>query len=412
VEEKVKSEGDWKEKMSRWLRGRSFVSYDFLLLVVAVILFLILWMSMTRASNVAVFGEFYSKGFSATYRLEGSTARAAGSSRLEMETVEVNGDTAVLEVTAGGMKKRLTVDRKTGKVADGEQAGLPLVFYYDIVREPGQTSKTFGSEKEPGFSASFTGLTGDVSAQVKESNPDNVVMWYHESDERSYGPQFSWELQLQDGDGKRVGTIINDITSGVLLDARFYQDGWGAMNLERTNYPTGLNRWAIFYGLNSILIMWGLFHLLRCRKHKEEWKSHWSYFPLGFVGISRFYIRLMAFTVFGFLGIGILTGDPYILLVTDLVGLALMIYAVGIFAFPIVFKFIPWIAAFGVFAGGRPLDYVQYPFGVLLYLVAVVMFELHRYLCYKEKQKLGLSTGLATEIAGSSDAGPAGSGGS
>ena len=34
------------------------------------------------------------------------------------------------------------------------------------------------------------------------------------------------------------------------------------------------------------------------------------------------------------------------------------------------------------------MDYVQYPFGVLLYLVAVVMFELPRYLCHKEKQGL------------------------
>ncbi|MBU4173433.1 MAG: hypothetical protein KKB90_04635 [Actinobacteria bacterium] len=388
MEEKGESGSGWKEKISGWLRSRSFVFYDFLILAAAIIAFLILWLSMTRASNVAMFGEFYSEGFSATYCLEGSAARAVGSGRLEIETVEVNGDTAVLEVTAGGMKKRLTVDRKTAKVTDGELAGLPLVFYYDIVREPGQTSKTFGSNKEPAFSTAFTGLTGDVSARIKESNPDNVVMWYHESDERSYGPQFSWELQLHDQDGKRVGTIINDVTSGVLLDARFYQDGWGAMNLERTNYPTGLNRWAIFYGLNSILILWGIFHLLRCRKHREEWKSHWSYFPLGFVGISSFYIRLMAFTVFGFLGIGILTGDPYILLVTDLIGLTLMIYAVGIFAFPIVFQFIPWIAAYGVFAGGRPLDYIQYPFGVPLYLVAVVMFELHRYLCHKEKQGL------------------------
>jgi hypothetical protein len=131
-----------------------------------------------------------------------------------------------------------------------------------------------------------------------------------------------------------------------------------------------------------------MFHLLRCRKHKEEWKANWDYFPLNFVGISRFYIRLMAFTTFGFLGMGILTGNPYVLLVTDLIGLAFMIYAVGVFAFPVVFQFIAWIAAFGVFAGGRPIDYVQYPFGVLLYLTAVVMFELYRYKCHKEKQGL------------------------
>ena len=407
MSEKKSPEGSLKNRLVQRYRNKSFVFYDFLILAAAIVVFSLVWLGLTRASNVAVFGEFYSEGFSATYRLEGSAARALGSSWLEIETVEVNGDTAVLEITAEGMKKRLTVDRKIAKVTDGEQTGLPLVFYYDIVREPGQTSKTFGSDREPAFSTAFTGLKGDVSARVKESNPDNLVMWYHESDDRSYGPQFSWELDLYDGTGKKVGTIVNDVTSGVLLDARFYQDGWGAMNLERTNYPTGLNRWAIFYGLNSILLFWGLFHLLRCRKHREEWEAQWSYFPLNFVGISRFYIRLMAFTTFGFLGMGVLTGDPYVLLVSDLIGLALMIYAVGVFAFPVVFKFIPWIAAFGVFAGGRPMDYVQYPFGVLLYLTAVVMFELHRYLCHKEKQKLGLSTGLAPEIAGSADNGPA-----
>ncbi len=229
----------------------------------------------------------------------------------------------------------------------------------------------------------YTGLKGPIYAKIKEENPDNVVMWYHRSNGTSYGPQYSWELGLFDTNGNKVGTIVNDITSGVLLNARFYQNGWGSINLIDTNYPTGLNRWAIFIGYNAILFFWGIFHVVRAKRHPDEWKAHWEYFDLNFVGISRFFIRLMAFTVFGFLGIGILTGDPYKLLISDLIGFGLMVYAVGPFAFPIVFKFIQWIAAFGVFAGGRPLDYVQYPFGVLLYLTAVVCYLINRRRNYK-----------------------------
>ena len=255
------------------------------------------------------------------------------------------------------------------------------------MREPDQVSATFGEDKNPEFSTEFTGLEGPVYAKVKEENPDNVVMWYHKSDGTSYGPQYSWELQLYDADGKKVGTIVNDITSGVLLDARFYQDGWGSINLTGTNYPTGLNRWAIFIGFNIILALWGVFHVLRARSHPAEWAAHWETFPLNFVGISRFYIRLMALTTFGFLGAGILTGDPRILLVTDLVGLAFMVYAVGAFAFPVLFNFIPWIAAILLFAPGRTMDYVQYPFGAQLYLVAVVGYLLYRYLSSRNRQK-------------------------
>lgn len=387
-------------RLSGLFRGKSFAFYDYLILAAAVILVFAGWFGITRGSNVLVSGSFYSEGFSATYHLEGSAARELGSTRLTIETVEVDDETATLEVRVGGMRQRLVVDRETGKVIRDTDTGVPLIYYYDIVREPWQTSATFGDDEDPRFSTEFTGLEGEVYAQIKENGPDNVVMWYHKSDDRSYGPQFSWELDLNDDTGKKVGTIVNDVTSGVLLDARFYQDGWGSMNLLRTNYPTGLNRWAIFYGLNSILLLWGIFHLLRARQHKKEWKAHWDYFPLNFVGISRFYIRLLAVTTFGFLGMGILTGNSNILLVSDLIGLALMIYAVGIFAFPIVFQFIPWIAAFGVFAAGRPLDYVQYPFGVLLYLVAVAMYELHRYLCHKKLQAVGTPAVTQAESPG------------
>jgi len=375
-------------------RKKSFVFWDYVILAVLLFLFVAAWGILTRASNVAISGPFYSKGYRAVYELDGEVAEALGSDTLELETVEADDETATIELKAGSRTERFVVDRKTARVLDGgkdtraaDGTELPLVFYYDAVREPDQVSATFGEDKDPEFSTEFTGLKGPVFARVKEKNPDNVVMWYHRSDGTSYGPQYSWELQLYDSDGKKVGTIVNDITSGVLLDARFYQDGWGSMNLAGTNYPTGLNRWAMFIGFNIILALWGVFHVLRARRHPAEWAAHWETFPLNFVGISRFYIRLMALTTFGFMGAGILTGDPKILLVTDLVGLVLMVYAVGAFAFPVLFNFIPWIAAILLFAPGRTMDYVQYPFGAQLYLVAVVGYLLYRYLSHRNRRK-------------------------
>lgn len=372
----------------RWRKSRDFVFWDFVILGAAFLLFFAAWFGITRGSNIFVSGSFYSEGFTATYELEGVTALELGGKKLTVEVVEADGETATLEIMAGGRKSRVVVDRETAKVLEDTQTGVPLIFYYDITRMPQETSKTFGDDTEPEFSTEFTGLKGEVRAFIKEHGPDNVVMWYHRSDDRSYGPQFSWEVPLYDRDNVQVATIVNDVTSGLLLDARFHQNGYGAMNLTRTDYPTGMNRWAVFYGLNSILFLWGIFHLLRCRKHREEWEKHWSYFPLKFVGVSRFAIRLFAFTTFGFLGAGVLTGNPYLLVILDLIGLALMVYAVGAFAFPVVFQFIGWIAAFGVFAGGRYMDYVQYPFGVLLYLTAVLAYELHNYKCHKKISEL------------------------
>lgn len=379
--------------LARRYRSKSFVFWDYLVLAAALLLFVVVWMIVTRASNVAISGPFYSKGYKAVYQLGGETARSVGATRLELETVSADDDTATVEMKAGGRTSRFTVDRSTAWVLDdgisGASAsgeGLPLVFFYDAVREPDQVSATFGGDRSPGFSTEFTGLKGPVHALVKENNADNVVMWYHKSDGSSYGPQYSWELDLEDAGGRKVGTMVNDITSGILLDARFFQDGWGSISLTGTNYPTGLNRWAIFIGFNVILALFGVFHLVRAGRRPAEWSSHWEHFPLGFVGISRFYIRLMALTTFGFLGAGILTGDPNVLLVTDLIGLALMIYAVGAFAFPVVFNFIPWIAAALLFAHGRTMDYVQYPFGAQLYLVAVVSYLLYRYLSHRKAQ--------------------------
>lgn len=392
----------FRGRVARWAGARDFVFWDYAILALAVALVFGLWFGITKGSNLFFADTFYTEGFKSTYRLEGSVARELDSERLDIEVVRSEGETAEVEVSLDGARERLLVDRKTAKVLEGGSKGAPLVFYYELTMEPRGDSPSFGSDKSPAFSTDFTGLTGRVRASVKKKNPDNAVMWYHRSDERSYGPQYSWELELFGAQGRKVGTIVNDITSGVLLDARFYQDGWGSINLEHTNYPTGMNRWAIFYGVNAVLILWGLFHLVRAGKHKEEWEAHWEYFPLRFVGISKFYIRLLAFSVFGFLGIGILTGDPYVLFVSDLIGFALMIYAVGVFAFPIAFKFIPWIAAFGVFAGGRPIDYVQYPFGVLLYLTAVVMYVINRRRVWKAKQevRLELEPASGTDEAG------------
>lgn len=382
------------DKLVRRYRNKSFVFWDYLILAAALVLLLAAWGILTRASNVAISGPFYSKGYRAVYELDGTAAKAFGADRLELETLDSDDETATIEIKAGDRTERYVVDRKTARILDNKQTGmptlkdgLPLIFYYDAVREPDQVSATFGRDTNPEFSTEFTGLEGPVHARVKENNPDNVVMWYHKSDGTSYGPQYSWELQLYDSSGKKVGTIVNDITSGVLLDARFYQDGWGRINLAGTNYPTGLNRWAIFIGFNIILALWGIFHLVRARRHPEEWAAHWETFQLNPVGISRFYIRLMALTTFGFLGAGILTGDPKILLVTDIIGLALMIYAVGPFAFPVLFNFIPWIAAILLFARGRTMDYVQYPFGAQLYLVAVVCYLLYRYLSHRNREK-------------------------
>lgn len=378
------------KRLSCWFRGKSFVFKDFLLLAAALLVFFVGWFAITRGSNLFFSGSFYSKGYEADYMLEGTIAERLGADTLSIRTVEEGRETATVLVKVGGKARRLVVDRNTAKVLQDTQTGVPLVYYYDIVREPGDTSRTFDDDNMPYVSTEFTGLKGRVRARIKRNNPDNVVMWYHRSPDKSYGPQYSWELQLYDEKGTRIGTIVNDLTSGVLLEARFCQDGWGSATLTRTNYPTGMNRWVLFYGFNAILLLWGIFHVLRARKHREEWEAGWTCFPLNFVGISRFFIRLLAFTVFDFLGMGILTGNLKLLLVSDIIGLVLMCYAVGAFAFPVLFKFIPWIAAFGVFAAGRSLDYVQYPFGVPLYLIAVVSYLLYRYLSYRRQQWRGL----------------------
>lgn len=376
------------KRIKRFFESRSFAFYDYALLLLLVFAFLITWFAVTRGSNLFVSGTFYSQGFKAHYEVEGVTAESLGTREISLEVKEAGEETATLLVEAGPGSSTLVVDRESAEVIEDTQTGMPLIFYYDAVREPGQVSATFEDEKEPRFSSEFTGLQGEINARIKPDNPDNVVVFYHRSPDRSYGPQFSWELPLYDVEGRQVGTIVNDITSGLLLEARFYQDGLGTINLTRTDYPTGLNRWAVFYALNSILLLWGVYHLLRARSHPDQWKRHWSYFPLNFVGISRFFIRILALTVFDFMGIGILTGNLTILFISDVVGLLLMIYAVGPFAFPVLFKFIPWVAALGVFAGGRPMDYVQYPFGVPLYFTSVVCYLLYRYLSYRKDRKL------------------------
>ncbi len=366
-------------RLRRYFASMSFVKKDYLLLALAVVVFSVAWYGMSAASNVGLAGSFYSKGYKATYELEGTAAVKLGGNRLELETVaETKGFATVegafeLDGTPVEEGKRLEVDRKTSNLVsfDVLVPGMPLIFYYDIPMKQGDVSKTFGADTSPYFSTELAPLVGRVHARVKRKLSDNVVMWYHKSPERSYGPQFSWEIDLYDEAGVKVATIVNDMTSGLLLDARFYQDGWGSMTLIDTDYPTSLNRWVIFIGFNTILLLWGIYHMVRAGRHKKEWEAHWSSFPLDFKDVSKFFIRLMAFTLFDFLGIA--------LLISDIVGLVLMAYAVGWFAFPVAFKFIPWLAAIGVGAGGRALSYVQYPFGVPLYLIAVVSFLLYRY---------------------------------
>ncbi len=380
---KLQNSAGFSSKIRKMFKNKSFIFQDYLLLAALLALFQIFWWGFTKGSNVAVTGPFYTRGFQAKYDLDGTAAKTFGTNRLVLKVVESSDKTATVRINAGKKSRQFVIDRKTSKILIGPKSGIPLIFCYDAVIEPNQISATFGKDLSPEFSTEFTPLKGPVYTKIKKKNSDNVVMWYHKSAGTSYGPQFSWELGLFDSKGTRVGTIVNDITSGILLDARFYENGWGSINLLDTNYPTGLNRWAIFVGYNAILFFWGIFHVVRAKRHPEEWQAHWEYFDLNFFGISKFFIRLMAFTIFGFFGFGILTGDPYKLLVSDLIGFGLMIYAVGPFAFLIVFKFIQWIAAFGVFAGGRPLEYVQYPFGVLLYLSAVVCYLINRRSIYR-----------------------------
>ncbi|MDD5748166.1 MAG: hypothetical protein PHP64_03815 [Actinomycetota bacterium] len=355
-------------------------------------------------------GSFYSKGYYARYDFSDSMRKYFGVRSIEIRVSHEARETAEVDITVDEIKnisaeqrkrikekipEKLIVERKTGNVISNHETMIPLIFFYDIPTLPGEQSATFGEKLVPYFSTELTNFTRKVHARVSSRNSDNVVVWYHESNVKSYGPQYSWELGLYDDDGNRVGTIVNDFTSGLLLNAIIFEGGLGSINLSDTNFPTGLNRWVIFYGLNSILLLWGIFHILRARKHLDEWNAHWSAFALDWKGISKFFIRLMAFTIFDFAGIGILTGNLKILLVSDLIGFALMIYATGFFAFPIIFKFVPWIAGFAVGAQGRTLDYVQYPFGVPLYLTAVLMFLLHRYLAYRYEEKKGFERFLS-----------------
>jgi len=385
--------GEAEKNPGRAPRNWTFTTVDYLILITAVVVFLAGWFVAGRVSHGFNSMSFFSRGFSAEYEVEGTLARELGSDRLQVRTLEEGEETATIQIEAGENVERFDVNRKTALVLQDTQTGVPLIFFYDTAKSPRDVSATFGDESWPYVSTEFTGLTGSVRARVKKSNPENAVMWYHRSPEESYGPQYAWELQLYNEDNEIVGTTINDM-SGLLLNARFYQNGLGSMNLTSTNYPVSAGRWVLFIGLNAILLLWGCFHVLRAGRHSQEWEAHWSYFPLDYVGISRFLIRLLAFTIFDFVGIGVLTGNMTVLFITNLVGLALMAYAVGVFAFPVIFNFVPWIAAFGVSAGGRSLEYVQYPFGVPLYLVAVVSYLLYRYLSYRGKQRQGLQVFL------------------
>lgn len=391
----------WFSSISLLRRNLSFVEKDFIVLGLALAIFVGGWFGVTSGSNVFVTGSFYSKGYLARYALSGTVSESLGARTAEIRVSKEDNDNALLIVKLLGKNNstyHLLVNRKTAKIIRGNQRGTPLIFYYDIPMKKlfhsEKPSKTFGDNRMPYFSNEFTGLKGTIHANLAKKNSDNIIVWYHKSSKKSYGPQFSWELNLYDEKGTKVGTIINDLTSGLLLDARFYQNGLGSITLLETNFPTGLNRWVLFYGVNSILILWGIFHLVRAKKHSEEWSSHWTYFPLKTTDIAKFFIRLLAFTVFDFAGIGILTGNIRILLVSDLIGLALLAYSIGWFAFPVVFKFIPWIPAFAVGAGGRHLDYIQYPFGVPLYFVGVTLFLLHKYLAHRADKERKFSNFL------------------
>ena len=95
-------------------RNKSFVFWDYVILAIALVLFIAAWGIVTRASNVAISGPFYSKGYRAVYELDGEAAEAVGSDRLELETVEADDETATIQVTAGDRTERFVVDRKTG----------------------------------------------------------------------------------------------------------------------------------------------------------------------------------------------------------------------------------------------------------------------------------------------------------
>ena len=111
--------------------------------------------------------------------------------------------------------------------------------------------------------------------------------------------------------------------------------------------------------------------MVRLKNHPEA-----QYFDLTAGNIVKFFIRLLAFTTFDFLGEGILTGNFHTHLITHTVGFFAMLYAVGPFAFMVLFKFIVNIPG------------VQYPFGVPLYFAAVMAWEIHQIRMARLKKSL------------------------
>jgi len=345
------------------------VRVNVIVMLVAIVGFFVVYSRVTNVGDNRVLnGTPYSKGYYATYSIEGPLAEKLGGNRLGYKVVSVENGMSRIEVNAGSEKSAFELREMEGTLAAGDEEGKPLIFFANIPSAfpmiPTTWHKFYGYRDEGkldiNFSRLYTGIKDEYIWNVKNLREDSFV-YYHEK----YGPNASYRFVANDG-SVPLGHIIIDQTSGLMLHAENYTNGGkSTLELLESNYPTTANRWNFFYWPNGILLLWGIWHLWRLKKHPEA-----QYFEMTTVNMARFFVRLLAFTVFDFGlfgGASILTGNLMIHVIVDAIGFLVMLFGVGIYAFMVLFKFTGLVPGF------------IYPYGVPLYLCAILAYEINSY---------------------------------
>ncbi len=359
------------------------VSVNVFVMLTAIVGFYVIYSVVTDVGNNRVLnGTPYSEGYHAKYSVEGPLAETLGSDWLGFRVISVENGISTIEVRAGSQTSSFELREMEGTLVSGDNQGKPLIFFADIPSAFPMlptTWRKFYRHRDEGkldipFAPTYTGLPDEMVWKAQDLRQDSFV-YYHEK----YGPNASYRFVARE-DSAPLGYVVIDQTSGLMLYAESYTGGGkNTLRLLTTNYPTTANRWNFFYWPNAILLVWGIWHLWRLKRHPEA-----QYFKMTPVNVCRFFVRLLAFTTldFGlFGGASILTGNLKIHVLVDSIGFLLMLFGVGIYAFMVLFKFTGLVPGF------------TYPYGVPLYLCAILAYEINAYRAHKRANALNTSTG-------------------
>lgn len=165
-----------------------------------------------------------------------------------------------------------------------------------------------------------------------------------------YGPRTALTRHARDASGTVVGTAIHDAKTGLLLRLETYgAEGGRALSLWATAVPLRRASGYAFGGVALYALAWGAAHLVAMRR-------------AGFLdaidarAAARFFIRLMAFPVFDWASAlhlpatalcFLFPAPERAMLAADVLGLLLLLYAIGPYALLVLPKFVGYLPGVG-----------------------------------------------------------------